>query len=377
MSFRLDFPGNERVRLQLQRALESGRVAGSYLFEGAPGGGQEQAAVALAAALIGGDADPGNEAARRVRRFAHPDLHYLLPVVNETGKAWSQLSDEEYKALFHAQQAAKSEDPYALPRFAKQPHLPIQALRLFLRIVTTKSFEGGAKVIIIRDADRMQADAQDTLLKSLEEPPPDTTIILISTRPEALRPTILSRCQRIPFDPLPLETIVEILAERGADAERAELLAVLAEGDLERAVQLADAESEEGNALLEQRREWLDLLEACDFGSEIELMDAVQTLLKSKAKGNVAQERADFLSLVLSWYRELLRRRLHGGPLQVHRDQGDRLRRYAGLDEGALVERIHRCEKARGQILAYVHAELTLLTLFFSFRSGAAAARPA
>ena len=373
MPFTLRISGNERVRRQLETALERGRLAGSYLFEGAPGAGQEQAAIELAAGLIVGDTDPDNPDARRVRRYAHPDLHYVLPVVKPGSRSWAEMSVEEIFGLFREEQGLKTEDPYHLPTYEKKPIIPIRALRELLGILSTKPYEGRGKALIIRDADLIDNAGQDTLLKTLEEPPPGRVIILLSERPEALRPTVLSRCQRIPFDPVPEEEILALLEERGLDRERAGFLAALADGNLELAVRLASAEPDPGeegevNPLLERREAWLDLLDICELGSEREMLDALQEFVKGGAKGNVSRERADFLGLAIAWYRDLLHREMGAAAPRRFPDQERRLGRHAGLEPEGLVARIQRCEKARRQILGNVNAQLTLITLFFSFR---------
>ena len=379
MSLNLHFPGNERIRLQLERALASGRLAPSYLFEGAPGAGQEQAAVELAAAFIVGDTSLDHPDARRVRRYSHPDLHYLLPVLKVQSKAWDQHSPEELLALFREQQGHKAADPYYLPQFDKQPRYPVKGMRAILEVLAAKPFEGRGQALILREAEQMEDLAQDTLLKTLEEVPRNTLIILISYQPEALRPTILSRCQRLPFDPLTPAVLEAVLSDRGVEPQRAATFAVLAEGDIEQAIRLASAEDGEGggNALLARREEWLDLLDRCEFGSELAMMDALQGFLRQGAKDNPTQTRADFLALAISWYREVLRHVMEPGRPRVHVDQIERLRRYRDLSAEGLVERIRSCEKARLQILGNVHAELTLLSLFFSFRTGRSLRRSA
>ncbi|MBM4116383.1 hypothetical protein FJ251_01390 [bacterium] len=378
MACALHFPGNPRLRAQLEQALASGRLAGSYLFEGAAGAGQEQAAIEVAAAVIAGDTDLENPAARRVRRYAHPDLHYVLPVLKPGSKSWNDMKPEEIFELFREEQARKTEDPYAQPDYSRQPVIPKKALRELLGILCTKPYEGRSKALIIRDADIIDGDAQDTLLKTLEEPPPGRVIILISARPEALRPTILSRCQRLPFDPLSREEVLAILAQRGFSSPRAQLLATLADGNIERAIQLAAAEPEaagEENPLLARREAWLELLEICELGSELDMLDALQAYVRGGGE-NVTRERAEFLALAVSWYHELLRQAVGEAP-RLHVDQGARLARQAGLASEALVERIQRCDKARAQLLGYANAQLTLLALFFGFRQGRLARRPA
>ncbi len=378
MAHALHFRGNPRLRAQLEQALTSGRLAGSYLFEGADGAGQEQAAIELAAGVIVGDTDLANPAARRVRRYAHPDLHYVLPVLKPGSRSWDDMKVEEIFDLFREEQARKAEDPYAQPEYDRQPRIPIRALRELLTLLYTKPYEGHGKAVIIRDADFIDAAGQDALLKTLEEPPPGRVIILISSRPEALRPTVLSRCQRLPFDPLPRADILAVLAERGLVGPRAELLATLADGSVDAAVQLAAAEVEtadEPNRILARRETWLELIEICELGSELEQLDALQAFVRGAGRDNVTRERADFLGLAVSWYHELLGLALGAGEPRLHIDQSERLARQAGLSALALIERIQRCEKARRQILGYANAQLTLLSLFFSFRQGALARR--
>ena len=283
--------------------------------------------------------------------------------------------DDELLDLFREQQAKKIEDPFYLPNYSARPHLPIEALRQGIRVLANRPFEGKGKALILRDADQIQVNAQDVLLKTLEEPPARSLIILISYRPEALRPTILSRCMRMPFDPLDAAIIRETLAARGIEPERAEFLATLADGDVERAVQLAAADGEEGNVLLDEREAGFALLDDCEFGRDLDMLDAIQAFCRRKGAGNPVQLRAGFLALAISWYRELLRQGQAPGELRVHIDQAERLRRYGELTEEALLFRIRACEKARRQILGYTNAELTLLSLFFSLRPTGAGRR--
>ncbi|MCP4547573.1 MAG: hypothetical protein GY835_14030 [bacterium] len=378
MAFQLHFPGNDRIRERLERALTSGRLAGAYLFEGVAGAGQEQAAVELAAGIIVGSTELDNPDAKRVRRYSHPDLHYMLPVVKTPPPPGEDegAAESDIMSPFLEQQGFKAADPYYLPTFSKKPNIPVAAVRRVLQVLSGKPFEGRTKVMIIRDVDILRPDSQDTLLKSLEEPPPGRVIILISYRPEALRPTILSRCQRVPFDALDSAIISDVLQSRGLGRERAELLARLAAGNLEEAIRLAGAEDEKGNSVLAQREEWLETLDICEFGSDIAMLDAVQGVTGGKKRGGLpTQERAEFLALGISWYREVMLQLLEPAEPRVHVDQIDRLARYRNLSVQGCLDRIGRFEKARTQILSNVNAQLTLLTLFFSIRAGESSRR--
>jgi len=372
MSIRLNFPGNPRIRRQLERALENGQLAGSYLFEGPPGAGQEAAAVELAAWTIAGSVDPADPEAGRVLRYVHPDLIYVMPVVPSRPPK-EMKKDEDWLGLFREVQGRHAVDPLLPIGFKTNPRISVLGIRAVRGELAKMPYEGRGHALVIRGADRMDNDAQDALLKTLEEPPRNTLIILISHQPESLRETILSRCQRLVFDSLDEEIVHEMLVSRGLSAERAVFFAGLAGGDLEHAARLAAAESEEGNSLLRRREEWLDFLDRCEFGDEVAMISAIQEFSKAtkrKKEGgkNLTQIRVDFMTLALSWYNDLLNAEAHGG-LRVHRDQEARRERYRHLAPEQFVDRIQRFEKARRQILGYANFQLTLLALFLGLRS--------
>jgi len=374
MATTLNFPGNPRIRTQLERALEAEQVTGSYLFEGASGAGQEGAAVELAARLITGSSDPAHPEAGRVLRYSHPDLIYVMPIT--PSKTPAAMGDEDWLADFREMQGRRGRDPLATITFKANPRISVKGQRAIRGELSKMPYEGRARVLIVRDADRMDIDAQDALLKTLEEPPRGTVVILISYRPDALSDTILSRCRRLPFDPLEDAVLVDALVSRGLGRERAEFFAGLSGGDLEAAVRLESSESEEGNALLQRREEWLDFIDLCEFGDEVAMIEAVQEFSRKYGKQPgekllPTQLRAEFMSLALSWYRDLLGLAAFGG-LRVHRDQDSRRARYAELTPEQLVDRIQRFEKARSQILRFANIQLTLLSLYLGLRAAGA-----
>ncbi len=187
----------------LKRILGTGRVSPSYLFEGADGAGARDAALAFAAALLGGDVD-GAEGAR-VRRLVaaleHPDLHML-------GK-------DKATVISVAALAAQLEQAYQKP------------------------LEGERQVFVIDPADAMEAEGIARYLKALEEPPPGTVYILVSTHPDRLPATVLSRVRRVRLPPLSEVAIVERLASEGIDGEPAAHAAHWGNGSLARARRIA------------------------------------------------------------------------------------------------------------------------------------------
>ncbi len=137
----------------LTKVLENGTLGNSLLFSGPPGSGKMEAALEVAESLI---KDP------RVRSLMHPDLHLYQP---------------EGKVGRHS----------------------IDSMRAFCHEVHLAPLESHRKIFIIDYAERMQAESANALLKTFEEPSLDSVIILISSQPERLLPTIISRCREVPF----------------------------------------------------------------------------------------------------------------------------------------------------------------------------------
>ncbi|MHB8763977.1 MAG: DNA polymerase III subunit delta', partial [Deferrisomatales bacterium] len=191
--------GHERPIRVLSRALASGRVPHAYLFWGPDGVGKELVARRTAQVLL--CADPGALARARacgrcapcgrVEAGSHPDLH--VPV-------------------------------------AKGASLSVAEVRTLQETLAYQAFERGRKVVILRQAFRMTREAGNALLKTLEEPPAGTHIVLLAHHRNQLLPTLVSRCQSLRFDPLPQGEVRRLLEARGLDPAAAEALAQVSGG---------------------------------------------------------------------------------------------------------------------------------------------------
>ncbi len=174
--------GNEGIKQYLERLVERRSLANSLLFTGPEGIGKSLFAQGIAQALLGAS--------------VHPDLHIYKP---------------EGKLGMHA----------------------IDSMRLFSEEVYMAPFQGSHKIFIIHDADRMLPSSANALLKTFEEPPLDSIIILISSVPSLLLPTILSRCWTICFQALSNDEIVRYLqTNRKVEEAEARRLAFLSGGSI-------------------------------------------------------------------------------------------------------------------------------------------------
>src|SRR5262249_14713612 len=124
--------------------------------------------------------------------------------------------------------------------------IPIDAIRALRREAAYRPYEGRFRVFIVDPADRLSTDAQNALLKTLEEPSPSSCIVLITTRPMRLLPTTRSRCQSIAFGPMATEPLATLLAPRlGLPIDTARRLARLSGGRLGAALSLDLTEHDE------------------------------------------------------------------------------------------------------------------------------------
>jgi DNA polymerase III subunit delta' len=213
--------GHDDVVEQFRRALVRGRLASSFLFAGPSGIGKRTFALKLTQAMLcqtrpeeAMDPCGACPSCAQVAAGTHPDIDVV-------GKP-----------------ADKSFIPLEL-LIGEREHRRREGL---CHNMSRKPTLGGRKIAVIDDADYLNAEGANALLKTLEEPPPRSVLILIGTTPARQLPTIRSRCQLIRFQPLPIAIVVELLVSKGlvADRSEAQRLARYSEGSLQRALDLAD-----------------------------------------------------------------------------------------------------------------------------------------
>ncbi|MCC7085616.1 MAG: DNA polymerase III subunit delta' [Pirellulales bacterium] len=212
---------HDLVAAKFRRALEQERLASTFLFVGPDGIGKRAFAIRLAQSLLCRMRDEklldpcGHCAAcSQVLAGTHPDL---ISVNKPAGKSEIPVG------------MLKGDDDY-----------PVEQSLLFN--LSMRPFYGGRKIAILDDADSLNAAGANALLKTLEEPPPRSVLILISASADRQLPTIRSRAQIVRFNPLPVELVSRLLMQRGLvqTADEADRLAAFSAGSLTRAAELAD-----------------------------------------------------------------------------------------------------------------------------------------
>jgi len=357
----------QRVVETLRRALSQERVAHAYLFHGPEGVGKRAVALEMARALEcteqADEACGQCSACRKTSRMMHPDVHVHLP------HPWSEESDRDEEDIGKRIQRL-GENPYAVVDFARRPSLsdPTETSnkQMLYRIdqvredliqpMSLSKGEGEYKVNILTDVEKMRDEAANAFLKLLEEPPPNTIFLLTTSRPEQLLPTIVSRCQRLRFDPLTPESIESALVDReGHDPDTAAMLARMADGSYSHALDLARNES------LMKRRELVLKYFRAAYSQKVETLTACVDEITGEGREQVKT----VLRLMLRWVRDLLLYRSMGtdAPL-VNVDQTEAIANFCErLPEADLEGMVGLVEEAMHLAERNVRLSLVLTTL--------------
>ena len=266
--------GQDIAVSRLKAAIRSDRVAHAYLFSGPAGVGKTTTARAFAKAVncsqndaadprapfeagarpVDGDACEKCQSCRQAESGVHDDIHLVRPGV---GSSEADLGD----------------------RKGSTDILIGQVRQLIHRLSLSPSM-GRRKVFIVTPAESMNAQAQNALLKSLEEPPRASTLILCAEGAESMLPTIRSRCQVVPFGLVPTEVIRRYLEEQvKMDSGNAAEVAALAQGRLGRALHLAQSPDER-----QARSAMLDILEAALPAGLLEALQSSTRLREAAQK---------------------------------------------------------------------------------------------
>jgi DNA polymerase III subunit delta' len=245
--------GQDTAVRSLKNAINNNRLAHAYIFSGPEGCGRSLLARNFAKALNcekkKDDACDFCTSCKKIDKYIHPDVKWL----NKDGKG-SQIKIEQIRELENQ--------------------------------IVLKPYEAKYKVFIIKDAQLMTAEAANSFLKTLEEPPPNSVLILITERPKDLFRTIVSRCQLIRIKPFSTEELSFILVtEYNMQKKKAELLSRISEGRLGRAIDYSSDVLTLRDKILEE------------FSSD----DSVEDY-SARDRDDLARR----LNVLLSWYRDLL-----------------------------------------------------------------------
>jgi DNA polymerase-3 subunit delta' len=339
--------GSDRSITMLRSALRTQNLAHAYLFVGPPGVGKHTMALAFAMAL-NCEADPpaGQDcpdvpcgicaSCSRIARGTHPDI---VEVNLET------------QALALGESTGRSKTGPA-------KELRIDVIRDMQSTVGLKPHSARVKVYIIGDAERLNEEASNCLLKTLEEPPAHTILILLAPDVSTVLPTISSRCFVVPVRPVARQALATALqAHWGAEPEQAEVAAALSDGRAGYAVGLLDERDR-----LQRRRKALEELSLLAGAPVAERVNVATRLAKMFTDARA--ELYDMLDTWESWWRDVMLLASSASELVINVDQVAALKSVAAKNSpsraAGAIELIHR---TRQQLLENVNPRLALEAL--------------
>ncbi len=341
-----DIVGQERAVRPLRAALERDQLHHAYLLAGPPGVGKELVARTLAQAA---NCEAEDTRARPCGSCGHcvaiargnfPDVQWILPQSELVARGLVSKADLEG---------------------APSKEIRVDEVRALSRRLSFAALRGRRKIAALIPADALNERAQNTLLKTLEEPPPATTFLLVSANPDALLPTIRSRCARVQLGPVPEALILQRLVRDGVAETEARERAARAQGSFSQAL------SDPG-----ERRSVIEAFErALAAPDEREALDLADQHSDREAAARVAV-------VIEAWTRDLLVAQAGAPREQLEaRDLFDTAAQLgARLPPFTLLSQARLCQEVLEALVQNGNGRLQLERLFLGARELRAGAGP-
>lgn len=314
-----DIIGHENIKEHLQRAIESNHVSHAYILTGEAGMGRKSIANAFAMTLLceKGKSEPCMEchACKQVMSGNHPDLIYV------THEKTGSIGVDDVREQIHD-------------------------------TIMIRPYSSYYKIYIVDEAEKMTVQAQNALLKTIEEPPSYAVIMLLTTNQEVFLPTILSRCIQLKLKPLQDSVIKSYLVgSLGIKESRAEIYSAFARGNLGRAIHLASSE--------EFQLMYTELLHMLKHLRSMDITELLFYIKKMKDENLDIRGCLDFMQI---WYRDILMYKVTKDiNLLVFREEYNTIREMGSASAYDGIEAILQAiDKARIRLDANVNMELVM-----------------
>lgn len=370
-----------RVKTMLSGALKEQAIAHAYCFYGEEGIGKDALAIAFAQILNcsnprtmpDGIIDACEECKNCLdaKRLEHPNLMFItaLPAGKVNAKTEDspllQLSDDMLE-IYKQEMILKAEDPYQTISIPNAQTIRIASIREIKKQVKMSATQGGRRVFIISQADRMNMEAANAFLKTLEEPHENITFILTTSKKDALPQTILSRCQQVYCDLLPNTDLIDALCEKhGISRSEAQLIEAFAQGSYGRALSFMNED------IQSMRSDIIDVLRSALKRKHyrLELLQQLERVIADKDR--IKQEL--LLRMLALWLRDChyasIIQDTNDGIMNI--DQIDSIRKFASAfpnaDYHAILKMI---EQSIEHVRRNVNGNLIMLTTMLACRDG-------
>lgn len=322
-----DIVGQEQIKKHLQNAISAGKISHAYILNGEKSSGKEFIARVFAMALQceenGSNPCQKCRSCRQALSNNHPDIIYVAHEKPNT------ISVDDIRGQINGD-------------------------------VAIKPYSGRYKVYIVNEAGKMTTQAQNAILKTLEEPPEYAVIMLLTTNVNALLPTVLSRCVVLNMKPVADETVRKFLmTQLQVPDYKAEVCVAFARGNVGRAKALASSEDFEN-----VKSEALSLLKYIQDMETYEIVSAIKKINDYKL------EISDYLDIIAIWYRDvLLFKATNDVNHLIFREEITAIRKVAGRSSYEGIEEVlDALDRAKKRLEANVNFDLTMELLLLTIK---------
>lgn len=314
-----DIIGHEVIKEHFQKAIVTNHVSHAYILTGESGMGRKSLANAFAMTLLceKGKSEPcmACHACKQVMSLNHPDLIYV------THEKTAAISVDDIREQIN-------------------------------NTIMIRPYSSYYKIYIVDEAEKMTVQAQNALLKTIEEPPSYGVIMLLTTNEDAFLPTILSRCINLKLKPLKDSVVKSYLTGSfGIQEGKAEIYAAFARGNLGKAIYLASSEA--------FKLMYSELLHMLKHLKDMDITELLQYVRKTKDENLDIYDCLDFMQL---WYRDVLMYKVTKDiNLLVFKDEYNTIKEMSASCAYDGAERIlESIDKARVRLEANVNVELAM-----------------
>ena len=340
--------GNKKTVDYLTSSVDDSRLAHAQLFVGPEGIGLLQIAISYAKYILCKGKNVENldceNCQKKVIQLSHPDIHYAFPVTSTESVKSHPVSDnflKEWKEFVEIHPFGNLQDWYScLGVEKKQGQIGVDEALEIVKKLSLKSYEGGYKIMIIWMADKMNTATSNKILKILEEPPQKTIFLLLTENIEDIIATITSRCQIIEFKKPEQHEIEDFLKTKGIPENLAKKYAHLAQGDVNKALKLANEEKDD--KLFE---EWFVKWVRYAFkakGNAASILDLISWSEEVASYGREVQKQ--FLNYCIEFFRQAMLQNYTADNL-VYLDEGlegFELKKFAPFVNGSNINEIFK-----------------------------------
>ncbi|MCK5742584.1 MAG: DNA polymerase III subunit [Chlorobi bacterium] len=363
--------GQHRIKEILSKAIDEGKIAHAYILTGDEGVGKDALALEFAKVLncssprrVDGIIEACGECAdcAQAEKLQHPNINMIFALPTGKSNSGKELNNEQI-AEVREQIELKAADNYYKLAVPKASSVRISTIRDIKKKLSLSNSFRGRHCVLLFDADMMTTESANAFLKTLEEPHDNVTLILTTSKPDAILQTIMSRCRHIECPSLADQEVADAVVEKYNLSEAdAKIAAAFAQGSLTRAALFMSDD------IRKLRENLIGLLRTTLKKGKyrIELEAGIEEIFNLRDRNDTEL----VLKLILLWMRDVLSYIKTADPENIiNIDQIEIIKSFAtNFSHADLFEAVRITEDSIGKIRRNVQAKLVIVTLFLSLR---------